>query len=117
MTPLLPLSEYEALIARATGTGWEAAYRQDVAALVAEVRRLTPKKLATWDGRQLYGPSSWERALLPELGAYRFKGGVWMYVTPETRSLADGWTFAPDEPTCRAQIEEYARSKGYEVRE
>lgn len=34
------LDSLRTLVARATGTGWEAAYRQDVAALVAEVERL-----------------------------------------------------------------------------
>ena len=34
------LDSLRTLVARATGTGWQAAYRQDVAALVAEVERL-----------------------------------------------------------------------------
>lgn len=34
------LDSLRTLVARATGTGWCAAYRQDVAALVAEVERL-----------------------------------------------------------------------------
>ena len=36
----IDLDSLRTLVARATGTGWEAAYRQDVAALVAEVDRL-----------------------------------------------------------------------------
>ena len=34
------LDSLRTLVTRAMGTGWEAAYRQDVAALVAEVERL-----------------------------------------------------------------------------
>jgi hypothetical protein len=47
------------VLSRATGAGWEAAYRQDVAALVAEVERL----------RELLINAGWPALAIAELGA------------------------------------------------
>ena len=87
----------------------------DVAALVAEVERLMPKKSAEWDVRFLYGDRGWDAALNGNgtitLGHYRCRWGVWQFMAGNT-PLVD----APDEATCRTKIEEYACAKGYEVR-
>lgn len=40
MTDDLDLDSLRAIASRATGTGWQAAYRQDVTALIEEVERL-----------------------------------------------------------------------------
>lgn len=37
---MIDLDSLRGIVARAAGTGWQAAYRQDVAALIAEVERL-----------------------------------------------------------------------------
>lgn len=37
---MIDLDSLRGIVSRATGTGWQAAYRQDVEALVAEVERL-----------------------------------------------------------------------------
>jgi len=76
----------------------------DIAALLAEVRRLTPAvKVARWDGRELRDASG------KVLAWYSARNGRFPAWTD------NGSWYPHTEPEARAHIEAWARSKGWEV--
>ena len=98
------LDSLRTLVARATGTGWEAAYRQDVTALVAEVERLRA------ENRHMREAYTWARAeadrLGQELAAMRTRMQE-LEAGEARRMFLDAVCFS--EPHERAQLAVYAR--------
>jgi hypothetical protein len=91
---MIDLDSLRGIVSRATGTGWQAAYRQDVEALVAEVERLRNEVSLLQQEARIR--NNINEGLVAELKAERAAVVAWLRdgVVPEYEAVALGWARA-----------------------